>query len=952
MLANAHPQISIPVYHGTPAEHTEMGHKSLKIRSCSRPCCYNAVNGGGASSTMAGPAPTPGTMERSEHCPASFRFAICIGVCVAMTSRGRGGRGGVHGGRGAKGGRGGGAVAGTKQKHMEENDENGEEGDADAVYRTLRVQINPANLLDTDPYPSSSTEDFFDIVPAHLAHHNNLSPHSAFSPDLSSLFNTPPTPVDSPSPQLIPSMATPTPMPARGDRNAPQFDSSKPHELRRYFTDLEFLLDRAAVTDSTDRKKHATRFLSVEDQETWEALPSFQEARNSYAEFKADVLKLYAGNDEERRFELSDMDALIGHYSRVGILSLEDLTTFYRKFLRITTYLISKKRLSEVEQSRSFLRAMQPASFSVDVKLRLQIKKPDVRPADPYALADIYEAAEFVLSGSGSSLFGAAASTPISAPAPATVEVKPDPGIAALVGTMAELVKVLAAQKVSGESSSSSTTPRRPRPDGCGYCSETTHYIGDCEHVLEDIRAGKCRRNTEGRVVLPTGAFVPRTINGKDLRARIEKWHEQNPGQLSAAQLMVEIAAEHPSSTFPTSRTAGVYTLTEEHRLQMLHHEINALQTRAQVRRALAHKNSDEGPDRAIPPPAPMPPAPPAAAPVIQPAANGPQHPFAKANDAAYAPPKDRNLGLPAAGPAKPAPAYRSTAPIYNEKDAAEVFNAVLDAPCSLTTRQVLSISPDVRSHMREVTTSRRAPAKDTKNPGVPAAQLLHNIDPALPFSDGSAPEFEYNTLEEQRTEDAHHTALIDSLPTAYTKSVQFDLPEGGVVVPDPYEVYYNTGSIPEDLIVSMESSAIRSILPIIDNQQQVESIVDGGSQIIAMSEAVCHELALSYDPRIILRMQSANGAITPSLGLARNVPFRVGDITLYLQVHVIRNPAYDVLLGRPFDVLTQSIVRNFANEDQTITICDPNSGKLATVPTVPRGPPRHRPQGFQNSRI
>ncbi|KAF7372028.1 hypothetical protein MVEN_00061100 [Mycena venus] len=683
-------------------------------------------------------------------------------------------------------------------------------------------------------------------------------------------------------------MATPTPMPARGDRNAPQFDSSKPHELRH----------------STDRKKHATRFLSVEDQETWEALPSFQEARNSYAEFKADVLKLYAGNDEERRFELSDMDALIGHYSRVGILSLEDLTTFYRKFLRITTYLISKKRLSEVEQSRSFLRAMQPASFSVDVKLRLQIKKPD--SSFYLALAALFLALP--------------PSTPISAPAPATVEVKPDPGIAALVGTMAELVKVLAAQKVSGESSSSSTTPRRPRPDGCGYCSETTHYIGECEHVLEDIRAGKCRRNTEGRVVLPTGAFVPRTINGKDLRARIEKWHEQNPGQLSAAQLMVEIAAEHPSSTSPTSRTAGVYTLTEEHR-ERSHIKI--------VTR-----------DRTAPflPPAPMPPAPPATAPVIQPAANGPQHPFAKANDAAYAPPKDRNLGLPAAGPAKPAPAYRSTAPIYNEKDAAEVFNAVFGRALLVNNATV--------------TTSRRAPAKDTKNPGVPAAQLLHNIDPALPLSDGSAPEFEYESLEEQRTEDAHHTALIDSLPTAYTKSVRFDLPEGGVVVPDPYEVYYNTGSIPEDLIVSMESSAIRSILPIIDNQQQVESIVDGGSQIIAMSEAVCHELALSYDPRIILRMQSANGAITPSLGLARNVPFRVGDITLYLQVHVIRNPAYDVLLGRPFDVLTQSIVRNFANEDQTITICDPNSGKLATVPTVPRGPPRHRPQGFQNSRI
>ncbi|KAJ7201965.1 hypothetical protein B0H12DRAFT_1206370 [Mycena haematopus] len=295
-------------------------------------------------------------------------------------------------------------------------------------------------------------------------------------------------------------MSTATPMPARGDRNAPQFDSTKPHELRRYFTDLEFLLNRAAVTDETEKKKHATRFLSVEDQEIWEALKSFGDNTKTFAQFKADVLKLYAGNDEDRRFELSDLDSLVGQYSRVGILTLDDLKTFYRQFLHITTYLLEKKHLSESEQSRSFLRAMQPPSLTAEIRLHLKIKNPNLHPADPRPVADLYEAAEYALA----------------------------------------------------------------------------------------------------------------------------------------------------------------------------------------------------------------------------------------------------------------------------------------------------------------------------------------------------------------------------------------------------------------DLVVSMESSAIRSILPIIDNQQQIESIVDGGSQIVAMAETICHELGLSYDPRIILRMQSANGSVSPSLGLARNVPFRIADIILYLQVHIVRNPAYDVLLGRP----------------------------------------------------
>ncbi len=159
----------------------------------------------------------------------------------------------------------------------------------------------------------------------------------------------------------------------------------------------------------------------------------------------------------------------------------------------------------------------------------------------------------------------------------------------------------------------------------------------------------------------------------------------------------------------------------------------------------------------------------------------------------------------------------------------------------------------------------------------------------------------------------------------------------------------------PQRLVVARESAALRSIFPIVDNSLKVECILDPGSQIIAMSEEVCHELSLIYDPSITLNMQSANGTVDKSLGLARNVPFRIGNLTIYMQVHIIRAPAYDVLLGRPFDILTESIVRNHRNEDQTITITDPNTGQVVTVPTLPRGSVRftgHDQAGFHSSRI
>ena len=84
--------------------------------------------------------------------------------------------------------------------------------------------------------------------------------------------------------------------------------------------------------------------------------------------------------------------------------------------------------------------------------------------------------------------------------------------------------------------------------------------------------------------------------------------------------------------------------------------------------------------------------------------------------------------------------------------------------------------------------------------------------------------------------------------------------------------------------------------------------------------------------------MQSANREVDETLGLACNVLILVGDIMLYIQFHIVCNLAYDVLLGQPFDILVKSIVWNYSNEDQMITIHDPNSGIIAMVPTFPCG--------------
>ncbi|KNZ74847.1 hypothetical protein J132_06069 [Termitomyces sp. J132] len=136
----------------------------------------------------------------------------------------------------------------------------------------------------------------------------------------------------------------------------------------------------------------------------------------------------------------------------------------------------------------------------------------------------------------------------------------------------------------------------------------------------------------------------------------------------------------------------------------------------------------------------------------------------------------------------------------------------------------------------------------------------------------------------------------------------------------------------------------------LINNKEEVECIHDSGSQIISMSAEIASDIGLAYDPNIVLNMQSANGTMDQLLGLAQNIPCTIGDITVYLQIHVLRSPAYNILLGRPFDVLTQSMVNTLSNVETTITITDPNTGQRRTIPTFPHG--KYKRNNHQNVRF
>jgi len=58
----------------------------------------------------------------------------------------------------------------------------------------------------------------------------------------------------------------------------------------------------------------------------------------------------------------------------------------------------------------------------------------------------------------------------------------------------------------------------------------------------------------------------------------------------------------------------------------------------------------------------------------------------------------------------------------------------------------------------------------------------------------------------------------------------------------------------------------------------------------------------------------------------------------VFLQVHILENLSYKVLLGRLFDMFTGTTNRTRTDGSSELTLTDPNTKVVVTIPTYRRG--------------
>ena len=385
-------------------------------------------------------------------------------------------------------------------------------------------------------------------------------------------------------------MASTSHMPARGERSAPTFDKTKPRELPRFFDELEYLFERTELTVDADQKRQVLRYVDFEVEQIWKTLREYTDPEKTYDDFKNAILAHYPDASGDYVYSLSDLDLLLGERQRLGMSTTTELADYHLKFLAITSWLVDKQLLGDLEQKRYYLRGFQQPFCDV-INNRLQLKFPDHHPNKPHTMQDVYEAARFIIQSATSpvpSFLKPKGVRPTQVPvesAPPVTILKKEPPVkteGGLESMFSEFTKTIVEAINQSSRARPSTQGFAPRFTDCNFCGGP-HFIRECLIVDDYIRAGKCMRNDEGKVVLPNGNYVSREIPGKTLQERVEEWHRRNPNNLGAAITLLHTIKEEAlalAQIHSTDDAETVYQLSRADRIATLEAELFNLRTR------------------------------------------------------------------------------------------------------------------------------------------------------------------------------------------------------------------------------------------------------------------------------------------------------------------------------------------------------------------------------------
>ena len=324
-------------------------------------------------------------------------------------------------------------------------------------------------------------------------------------------------------------------------------------------------------------------------------------------------------------------------------------------------------------------------------------------------------------------------------------------------------------------------------------------------------------------------------------------------------------------------------------------------------------------------------------------------------------------------------PAYQTKAPVESSMTTKQVIDLILNAEVGATVGQLLGSSPALLKEITRQVSRVRVPVKPAASSNVNVVEeedrrdwydhyveegevITENQEPAGPGPTLSKIDEEGSTVPSASIEEIKRSQepassskgqvrieiQAEDLPKYTSFSI---LPEtnelgekGTIIVTDPIVQYLDSLAGTDEKVdiryVASDARTVKVVYPIVNELDREEALLDGGSEICSMAKSIAMTLGINWRPDITINMEDAHGHVERTLGLARNVTFDFGGLKFLLQLHIIEDPPYKILLGRPFEIVSASNIKNGTSGDQTITLTDPRNGNQLVLPTYDRGKP------------
>ena len=145
--------------------------------------------------------------------------------------------------------------------------------------------------------------------------------------------------------------------------------------------------------------------------------------------------------------------------------------------------------------------------------------------------------------------------------------------------------------------------------------------------------------------------------------------------------------------------------------------------------------------------------------------------------------------------------------------------------------------------------------------------------------------------------------------------------------------------------VVAKTSLPLHVLDGTLNDRLHVECLLDQGAQIVAIRHDLWEVLGVPVWPDLATMLKAANKSKEDTLGVVENARLKVGGMEFRLQIHVVGDAPFDILLGWPFFALASCITRDQMSGDQSVTLTDPNSGVQFMMPTRQRSRPARDPR-------